>query len=238
MSSRERIDPREAEQFKHVCVCPPSSPKLCETDPHSAKTLKQFPILASIRDYAIAETLYLLWFSEYTDLHYDRTHLDHAQNLFKILPDRLQHAQPREFTVVIFLGLRAVAHILGGDSNRPLALNPYVAFCSLMGGSPSPDKGATLDRMCSSMLAELRQLEDVDLERFAIYYMGGMEADGGMSLPRSYCQYRLANPPVAHEEAKRHLATRVATDSWQAHQGFHETDGGLEKTLKRNAAQI
>ena len=88
------------------------------------------------------------------------------------------------------------------------------------------------------MLAELRQLEDVDLERFAIYYMGGMEADGGMSLPRSYCQYRLANPPVAHEEAKRHLATRVATDSWQAHQGFHETDGGLEQTLKRNAAQI
>ena len=88
------------------------------------------------------------------------------------------------------------------------------------------------------MLAELRQLEDVDLEQFAIYYMGGTEVDGGMSLPRSYCQYRLANSPIAHEEARRHLATRMAADSWQAHQGFHETDGGLEETLKRDAAQI
>ena len=115
--------------------------------------------------------------------------------------------------MVIFLGLGTVAHILGGDSNRPLALNPYVAFCSLMEGSPSPDKEATLDRMCSSILTELRQLEDVDLERFAIYYIGGTEADEGMSLPRSYHQYRLANPPVAHEESKHHLATRMAADS-------------------------
>ena len=82
-----------------------------------------------------------------------------------------------------------------------------------MGGSSLSEKDATLDRMYFSMLTELRQLEDVDLERFVIYYMGGMEADGGISLPRSYCQYRLTNPPVAHEEAKRHLATRVATNS-------------------------
>ena len=180
----------------------------------------------------------MLWFSEYPDQHYDRTHLDIAQNLFKISPNRLQHAQSWEFKIGICLGLRTVAHILGGDSNRPLALNPYIAFCSLIRGSPSPNKGATLDRMCSSMLAELRQLENVDLERFAIYKMGGTEADGGMSLPRSDCQYRLANPPVAHEEARRHLTTRMAADSWQAHHRFHETDSGLEETLRRDAAQI
>ena len=180
----------------------------------------------------------MLWFSEYPDQHYDGTQLEVAQNLFKVLPDRLQHAQPREFTVVIFLGLRAVAHILGSDSNRPLALDPYVAFCSLMGDSRSLDKEATLDRMCSSMLAELRQLEDVDLERFAIYYMGRTEADTGISLSRCYCQYRLANPPVAHEEARRHLATRMAVESWQAHQGSHEMLGGLEEMLKCGAAQI
>ena len=201
-------------------------------------TLTQFPILTSIRDCAIAETLYLLWFSEYPDQHYDGTQLEVAQNLFKVLPDRLQHAQPREFTVVIFLGLRAVAHILGSDSNRPLALDPYVVFCSLMGDSQSLDKEAKLDRMCSSMLAELRQLEDVDLERFAIYYMGGTEADTGISLSRCYCQYRLANPPVAHEEARRHLATRMAVESWQAHQRSHEMLGGLEEMLKCGAAQI
>jgi len=200
--------------------------------------LKQFPILASITDFAIAETLYLLWFSEYPDQHFDKAHLDIAQNLFKVLLDRLQHAQPREFTVLIFLGLRTSAHILGGDSDRLLALNPYVAFCSLMGGSPSSDKEAILDSMCSSMLAELRQFEDGDLERLAIYYMGGTKVDVGMSLQRSYCQYRLANPPVAHEETSRHLATRMVADSWQAHQGLHETDGALEETVRGDAAQI
>ena len=76
---------------------------------------------------------------------------------------------------------------MGGDSNRPLALNLYVAFCSLIGGLLLPDKGAILDRIYSSILTKLRQLEDVDLERFAIYYIGGIEVDGGMSLPRSYC---------------------------------------------------
>lgn len=180
--------------------------------------MKQFPILASIGDYAVAETLYLLWFSKHPDQHYDKTRLENAQNLFKILLERLQHAQPREFTVVIFLGLRTVAHILDGDSNQPLALNPYVAFCSLLEGSPSLDKAVTLDRMCSSMLAELRQLGDVDLEQFAICFMGGTEADGGTSLLRSYCEYLLANPPVAHEEVTRHLAAKMIVDSWQAHE--------------------
>lgn len=71
--------------------------------------------------------------------------------------------------------------------------------------------------MCSSMLAELRQLRDVDLEQFAIYYMGGAVADVGMSLPRSDCQSRLADPPVRHEERRRRIATRMAADSWEAY---------------------
>lgn len=107
-----------------------------------------------------------------------------------------------------------------------------------MGHSPLLDKETTLDRICSSIFAELRQLEDVNLERFAIYYMGGTEADTGIPLSRSYCQYLLANPSVAHEEARRHLATRMAVESWQAHQGSHDMPGGLEETRKCDAAQI
>ena len=83
-------------------------------------------------------------------------------NFFKSLPDRLQHAQPRKATAVISLGLGNVAYVLGGSSDRPLAPNPYVVFCSFMEGSPSPGEEATLDRMCSSMLAELRQFENVE----------------------------------------------------------------------------
>lgn len=195
----------------------PSSLKLCETKITRATILGQFPILASIGDPAVAETLYLLWFSKYADQDYDKTHLKNAQNLFKILLDRLQHAQPREFTVVILLGLRTIAHMLGGDSDQPPALDPYVAFCSLLDGSPSPDKAVTLDRMCSNMLAELRQLRDLNLEQFAMGFIGEMESDGGTLLLRSYCEYLLANPPVAHEEATRHLAARMIEDSRQAH---------------------
>ena len=161
----------------------------------------------------------MLW---YPDRQFDKAHRDITQNLFKALLDRLQHAQPREFTVLIFLGLRISAHILAGDSDRPLALNPYVAFCSLIGGSPSPNKEATLDSMCSSMLAELQQFGDGVLERFAMDNMGGTRVDVGMSLQRSYCQYRLANPPVNHEETSRHLASRMVADSRQAYQGLYE----------------
>lgn len=102
---------------------------------------------------------------------------------------------------------------MSGDFNRPLALNPYIAFCSLMGPSPLLDKETTLDRICSSIFAELRQLEDINLERFAIYYIGGIEIDIGIPLSRSYCQYLLANPSVAHKEARRRLATRPAVKS-------------------------
>ena len=128
-----------------------------KTDLHSVTALTQFPVLTSIREC-------LLWFSEYSHQHYDGTQLEFAQNLFKVLPDRLQHARPREFTVVIFLGLRTVAHILGGDSKRWLALNPYVAFYGLIRHSPSFDKD---DSIYSSKLTKLRQLEDVKLERKA-----------------------------------------------------------------------
>ena len=126
-----------------------------KTDLHSLTALTQFPILTSIREC-------LLWFSEYSHQHYDGTQLlEVAQNLFKVLPDRLQHARPREFIVVIFLGLRTVAHILGGDSKRWLALKTYAAFYGLITHSPSFDKD---DSICSVKLTKLRQLEDVKLE--------------------------------------------------------------------------
>lgn len=63
------------------------------------------------------------------------------------------------------------------------------------------------------MLAELRQLKDIDLKRFAIYYIGGTEVDTGILLSRSYYQYRLANPPIAYKEARRYLTTRIAVES-------------------------
>ena len=88
-----------------------------KTDLHSVTALTRFPILTFISEC-------LLWFSEYSHQHYDGTQLEVDQDLTKVLPDRLQHARPREFTVVNFLELSTVAHILDGDSKRPLALNP------------------------------------------------------------------------------------------------------------------
>ncbi len=140
--------------------------------------------------------------------------------------------------MIIFLGLKTVAHILDGDSNRSLALNSYIVFYSLIKSLSSSDKGATLDRICFNILAKLRQLEDINLERFVIYYIDGTKTDEGISLPRSYYQCRLANSSVTYEKSKYYLVIRMAANSWQAHQGFHEIDGRLEETLRRDAAQI
>lgn len=98
-----------------------------------------------------------------------------------------------------------------------------------MDGSPSPDKGLILDSMCLGMVAELRQLELGDLEQFATRHMDGTKADVGMSLPRVYNEYRLANPPVNHEGTVRDLAMRMAAASRQANQGLPETDVGSKK---------
>lgn len=130
-------------------------------------------------DSAIAETLNLLWFVAENPCQYpEKTH-DLAQSLLKILPDRPQHAHPGEFTVVFVLGLRTSVHILEAASERPPALDLYVAFCNLMATSPSPDNKATLDGICLGMVAELRQLELVDLEQFAISHMDGIKQTWG-----------------------------------------------------------
>ena len=102
------------------------------------KTLKDFPTLANA-DYDIADILNLLWIQVHNDQLLHQMQRTAAQGLFYRWIGRLRDAQTREFTAVIFMGLRTIARFLGGTFIRLPASVAYGTFCALMNGSASLD---------------------------------------------------------------------------------------------------
>ena len=174
--------------------------------------MKDFPTLASNADCDIADILHLLWIKVHNDQLPHQIQRTAAQKLFYRWIGRLQDAQTREFTAVIFMGLRTIARFLGGNVIRLPASVAYGTFCALINGSASSDIEAVLHLFCATMVEELRHHQEQVLVNFITTHIDVTDADLG-GLPCLYMKYRMANPPVNH-------GTTISDITQQACQGL------------------